>query len=172
MSPAVFVDTSVLIQARDAGDPGRQRLAAAWLEKLWVEQRGRTSIQVLDEYYLAVTRHFDPGLAPDEALEDVRSLFAWDPQPIDGDLLLQTRAVEQRFELEWRDSMIVAAAQLQNCPLLLTDVLQDGLSCDAVTMLNPFLSHVGEAVAHYSTTPLPVSRHRPPGRPHRKVEGI
>jgi predicted nucleic acid-binding protein len=45
----VFVDTNVFLYARDAGEPTKQPRAAAWLEQLWRERSGRTSMQVLSE---------------------------------------------------------------------------------------------------------------------------
>ena len=135
----------------------------------WIEQRGRTGIQVLNEYYVTVTRKLDPGMAPENAWADVRALLAWDPQPVYRDLLLRAHDVEDRHGLSWWDSMIVAAAQLQNCSLLLTEDLQDGWSCDGVTVCNPFKTHVAEEPARYFATPAPVSRHRPRGRPRRKA---
>lgn len=168
MNSAVFVDTGVLLHARDASEPSRLAVAAQWIERLWVEQRGRTSIQVLEEYYLTLTRKLDPGLAPDEAMEDVRALLAWQPQPMDRDLLLRTREIERRFDLDWRAAMIVAAAQLQNCALLLTSEVPDGLVCDGVTVRDPFAMQVADEAAAYVATPAPESRHRARGRPRRK----
>ena len=168
MSAAVFVDTNVLVYARDASEPLKQPAAAHWIERLWIEQRGRTGIQVLNEYYVTVTRKLDPGLAPDDAWADVRALLAWEPQPVDRDLLLRARDVEHRYALNWWDAMIVAAAQLQNCALLLTEDLQDGLRCDGVTVCNPFGTEVANEEARYVATPAPASRHRPRGRPRRE----
>jgi predicted nucleic acid-binding protein len=168
MTAAVFVDTNVLVYARDASEPEKQPAAARWLEQLWIEQRGRTSIQVLNEYYVTVTRKLRPGMAPEEAWDDVHALLAWEPQAIDADLLGRARDVERRYGTSWRDAMIVAAAQLQNCTLLLTEDLQDGWSCDGVTVCNPFTTGVADEAARYATTPAPKSRHRRPGRPRGK----
>jgi len=169
MTAAVFVDTNVFVYARDASEPGKQPAAARWIEQLWIEQRGRTGIQVLNEYYVTVTRKLDPGLTLDDAWADVRALLAWEPQPVDQDLLLRARDVGQRHALSWWDSMIVAAAQLQHCALLLTEDLQDGLRCDGVTVCNPFGTTVADEAARYVATPTPASRHRPRGRPRRKL---
>jgi hypothetical protein len=83
MTAPAFVDTNVLLYARDAGEPHKQPLAAAWLEWLWRQRVGRTSVQVLSEYYVSVTRKLVPGLPQDEAWDDVMALFTWRPQPID-----------------------------------------------------------------------------------------
>jgi predicted nucleic acid-binding protein len=167
MSATVFVDTNVFVYARDAGERRKQPLAAEWLRKLWVEQRGRTSMQVLSEYYATVTRKLDPGLAPDEAWEDVRALLAWEPQDIGRDVMLRGREIERRYLLSWWDSLVVAAAQLQNCSVLLTEDLQRGLVCGTVTIKDPFTEGVAEETSVYA--PKPVSRHRPRGRPRSQA---
>ncbi len=167
MIAPVFVDTSVFIYARDAGEAAKQRLAIAWLEHLWRERLGRTSVQVLAEFYVNVTRKLVPGLSPDAAWEDVEALLSWRPQPVDDALLLRGREVERRFRLSWWDSLVVAAAQLQGCALLLSEDLQDGAAYGGVTVRNPFLLAVGEAAAEYGTRSEAASRHKPRGRPRR-----
>ena len=52
----LFVDTNVFIYARQAREPAKQRLAEAWIDHAWREQTGRTSVQVLSEYYANVTQ--------------------------------------------------------------------------------------------------------------------
>lgn len=168
MTAAVFVDTNVFVYARDSSEREKQPSAARWLERLWTEQSGRTSIQVLNEYYVTVTRKLDPGMTPEDAWADVHSMLAWDPRPVDRDLLMQAHEVERRYGLSWRDSLIVSAAQLQNCALLLTEDLQEGMTFDGVTLCNPFRTQVAEEAERYVATPEPVPRHRSRGRPRRR----
>lgn len=167
MNAVVFVDTNVFVNARDASEPEKQPAAARWIERLWIEQRGRTGAQVLNDYYVTVTRNLDPGLPPEQAWQDVQALLTWDPQPIDRELLTLARELERRLDLHWRDSMIVAAAQLQNCDLLLTEEFPDGWSCNGLTVCNPFETKVQDEQGRYVAAPAPASRHRPRGRPRR-----
>jgi len=169
MTAPVFVDTNVFLYARDASEPVKQPRAAAWLERLWRERLGRTSVQVLSEYYVNVTRKLDPGLSDDDAWDDVTALFAWDPQPVDQMLLRRGRELERRHKLSWWDSLIVAAAQLQGCALLLTEDLQDGGVYDGVTARSPFTLGLGEPIAVYAPTPTVARPTRSRGRPKRQV---
>ena len=169
MTVAVFVDTNVLVYARDASEPSKQARATEWLRELWLEQRGRTSVQVLSEYYATVTRKLRPGIEPDEAWDDVNALFAWQPQKIDRSLLERAREIERRHTLSWWDSMIVAAAQLQNCEVLLSEDLQDGWICGTVPVRNPFADRLEEARPSYPASAAPLSRHRPRGRPRKRA---
>jgi predicted nucleic acid-binding protein len=71
-----FVDTNVLVYARDASEGAKQVSAQRWLEYLWRSRRGRLSHQVLDEYYVLVTEKLKPGLDREQARADVRNLMA------------------------------------------------------------------------------------------------
>jgi predicted nucleic acid-binding protein len=84
MSGRCFVDTNVLVYARDASEVEKQARAQEWLEPLWRRRSGRTSFQVLSEFYVTVTQKLSPGMAPEEARRDVRNLLVWQPQPLDA----------------------------------------------------------------------------------------
>jgi predicted nucleic acid-binding protein len=139
----VFVDTNVLVYARDASDPEKQATAAAWIEHLWTSAGGRLSVQVLQEYYVTVTRKMDPGLSADEARADVRDLAAWRPIRIDEAIIESAWLLEDRYQLSFWDSLIVAAAQAAGCGTLLTEDLQDGLDVDGLRIADPFRTPVG-----------------------------
>jgi predicted nucleic acid-binding protein len=168
MTVRIFVDTNVFVYARQASEHTKQPTAARWLERLWDEQTGRTSVQVLNEYYTTLTRKIKPPLPPADAWDDVKSLIAWNPQPMDLELLHRGRDIEQRYRLSWWDSLIVGAAQLQNCVLLLTEDLQDRSVYGGVTVRNPFALGVSEDLTNYSAEP-PMRPHAHPrrGRPKR-----
>jgi predicted nucleic acid-binding protein len=169
MTAPVFVDTNVFLYARDASEPAKQPQAAAWLEYLWREQLGRTSVQVLSEFYVNATRKLDPGLPSDVAWDDVQALLAWGPQPVDEALMRRGREIEQRHRLSWWDSLVLAAAQLQACVLLLSEDLQDGAVYGSVTVRSPFTLALGEDAAAYLAAPRAVAQHRSRGRPARSL---
>src|SRR5262249_27810643 len=124
MTAPCFVDASVFLYARDPRDPVKQTRAAEWIDWLWQQRAGRTSMQVLAEFHAAATRHL--GLDPDLAWDEVKRYLAWTPLPTDEALLRGAREVERRYRLAWWDSMAVAAAQLQDCAILASDELPDG----------------------------------------------
>ena len=167
MTAAVFVDTNVFIYARDAAYPGMQQRASEWLDYLWREQLGRTSVQVLSEYYVNVTRKLVPGLSTEEAWDDVQALITWNPQPSDEALLRRGREIELRYKLSWWDSLIVAAAQLQGCSVLLTEDLQPGVMYGVVTVCSPFALSASEMPARYPAQPVARAAHPGRGRPRK-----
>ena len=137
MTAPVFVDTNVLVYARDSSDPVKHRHARAWLELLWKHGLGRLSRQVLNEYYVTVTRKLDPGLSRTEARDEVALLSHWLHEPGVPALLETAWAVEDRYGFSWWDALIVAAAQLGGCGTLLTEDLQDGLDAGGVRIVDP-----------------------------------
>jgi len=169
MTVAVFVDTNILVYARDASEPAKRARATAWLEFLWREQSGRTSVQVLSEYYATLTRRLQPRVPSSEAWDAVSALLTWHPQATDGAVLQRGREIEQRYGLNWWDCLVVAAAQLQGCALLLSEDLQDGGVYGGVTVRSPFTLSADEPIATYAVTPSVVG-YRPRGRPKRSAQ--
>lgn len=137
---SVFVDTNVLVYARDASEPDKQPIAMRWMDALWATRAGRLSVQVLQEYYVTVTAKLDPGLEPREARADVRRLGVWDPLPIDLSLQEAAWDVQDRYGFSFWDATIVAAARRLGCRTLLSEDLQVGQDLDGLAVVNPFAS--------------------------------
>jgi predicted nucleic acid-binding protein len=135
---AVFVDTNVLVYARDAGERTKQPKAEAWLNHLWRTRSGRLSYQVLSEYYVTVTGKLDPGLPPEEARADVRNLLAWRPIVIDEAVFEEAWALQDRHSVSHWDALILAAAGAARCDRVLSEDLSDGQTYGVVTVVNPF----------------------------------
>ena len=139
MTDRVFVDTNILIYAHDS-DAGRKReRSSAILGDLWESRRGTLSTQVLQEFYVNVTRKIAQPLDRRVAREVVERYTVWRPIPGDHTLLLSAFQLEQRFALSFWDAMIVAAAHRSGAATLLTEDLQHGQSLDGVRIENPFL---------------------------------
>jgi len=138
MADRYFVDTNVLVYARDASEPEKQPVARAWMQWLWKRQAGRLSTQVLQEFYQTVTRKLQPGLDPTVARAEVRDLGAWNPVAVDGALLEHAWALEDKHRFSWWDALIVAAACQSECQFLLTEDLQTSQIVDGVKIINPF----------------------------------
>jgi predicted nucleic acid-binding protein len=167
MTALAFVDTNILVYARETQDAVKRARAREWLELLWRDLRGRTSIQVLNEYYAVLTQGTKYRVSRESAWDDVRELLEWKPQEIDAEVLTRAHEIEGRFQLNWWDCLIVAAAQSQGCALLLTEDLQDGTNYGGVVARNPFKLSVAEQSAAYTPPPRAISRHRGRGRPPR-----
>ena len=166
MTAPYFVDANVIVYALDPRDPKKRRRAADWLDHLWKQGLGRTSAQVISESY-STLRRLKRDAPAAEHWEEVEAYLAWNPQPINDGILIEARAVEIRWRLSWWDSLVVAAARMQGCAVLLTEDLQDGVVLGSVTVRSPFTLDLREPAAPYVAGPAVASLHRPRGRPRR-----
>jgi len=98
----------------------------------------------------------------DTRRDDVSALFAWNPVAADEALMQRGHENEQRYRLSWWDSLIVAAAQLQGCGVLLSEDFQDGHVYGGMTVRSPFTWSVNEPAPEYS-----LGRSTEPGHPRR-----
>ncbi len=138
MTGPVFVDTNVLVYARDLAEPAKQARAEAWMRRLWREDAGRVSWQVLNEFYVTATCKLSSCLSREEARADVQDLAAWHPLPVDGSVVHAAWRLQDVYSLSWWDSLIVAAAQVGGCAYLLSEDMQTGRKYGEVEVVNPF----------------------------------
>jgi predicted nucleic acid-binding protein len=136
MTAPVFVDTNVLIYALDHADPRKQQAARVWRAELWKSRRGRVSFQVLQEFFVNVTRK--SLSSREDARSEVRDLLSWKPVAVDAFTLERGWKIQDRYKLSFWDALIVAAARQALCGYLLTEDLQAGQEIDGVVVVNPF----------------------------------
>ena len=136
----VFVDTNVIVYRHDIRDPRKQARAEQWYRLLWATRSARVSFQVLQELYAVITRKVTPPVSSEKARSIVRKLMSWQPVSIDSALLERAWLLQDRCSLSWWDALIVAAAQVSDCHVLLTEDLQHGQEFGAVRVVDPFAS--------------------------------
>ena len=140
MTGPVFVDTNALVYRYDAQNPAKQARADAWFTFIWHSRTGRLSFQVLQELYATLTRKLRPAMPAPDAQLIVRSLAFWQPVAVDLAMLERAWLLQDRFSMSWWDALIVAAAQVCACKVLLTEDLQHGQVFDTVRVVDPFAS--------------------------------
>lgn len=138
MRDKVFVDTNILLYARDSAQPDKQPVAQEWMRALWLNRRGCLSFQVLQEFYVNATQKLKPGLPVDLARQDVRNLLLWRPIATEAGLIEAAWRLADRYGFSWWDAQIVAAARRGNCPMLLSEDLQHGIDVEGTRIINPF----------------------------------
>lgn len=136
MTAPVFVDTNILIYAIDEADRKKQQAAQAWKTELWKSRRGRTSFQVLQEFYVKAIHKLPSSRNITRA--EVRDLLAWRPVAVDAGVLHLAWQIQDRYQFSFWDSLIVAAAKTASCGYLLTEDLQHGQDLDGLVVVNPF----------------------------------
>lgn len=133
-----FVDTNVLLYAYDRGRPAKQVMAVALLKSLWQEGSGALSVQVLQEFYVNVTRKLSEPLGPKEAEAVVADFGAWKVYaPRFADVIKAIR-LSQAHQLSFWDAMIVNSAHTLGCCVLWSENLNPGQRFGGLEVRNPF----------------------------------
>ncbi|MEO8679496.1 MAG: PIN domain-containing protein [Vicinamibacterales bacterium] len=136
--PREFVDANVLVYAFDTSAGPKHDAAEELLTRLWASETGYLSVQVLQEFFVTVTRKVARPLSSDEAEDRIRELSAWSIfAPAAGDVLAAI-AVAKKAKLSFWDAMILHAAAELGCDVCWTEDLNDGQRWRGVRISNPF----------------------------------
>lgn len=133
-----FVDTNILVYAEDVDAKAKNDIARELILQLWDDGDGVLSIQVLQEFYVTVTRKVKKPLSNAKAFAIVEEYLAW--KIVDNTARLLTSAIElhQKAKISFWDAMVVVAAVESGCDRLYTEDLNHGQRFDSVLIVNPF----------------------------------
>ncbi len=140
MNGKVFVDTNILIYAHDLDAGPRNQISAAILRELWENETGILSAQVLQEFYVNVTRKIKNPMPKPQARGIVESYQAWPVELNDTRTILVASEIEERHMLSFWDALIIASASNANAEKILTDDLNHGQKIEGILIENPFVS--------------------------------
>jgi len=144
MTASCFVDSNVVVYARDLSEPLKQERASLWIETLGAAGAGRLSYQVMIEAYTALTRDCRKRMDRAAARKYIANFRYWYPLAMDLTVIETAWRLRDRFQFNWWDCLIIAAAQIAECGYLLTEDLQHGQDLDGILVLNPFEVAPGE----------------------------
>ena len=133
-----FVDTNILVYAFDSTDPARHRSAAQLLSRLMDEDRLRLSTQVLQEFYVTMTRKARPPWSPDRTLAKLDDFAAWPVITTDLPLVREAVLLSRDAVLSFWDALVVVAAARSGADTLFTEDLNNGQVLLGVRVVNPF----------------------------------
>ena len=137
MSGRTFVDSNVLIYAHDANAGEKQERATEHLAKLWASAAGVLSTQVLQEFYVNVTRKIPVPLPAATAREVVRDYATWSGIPITPATVLRASEISEIWQVSFWDSMIIASAEENGAERILTEDLSAGTRVAGIEIVNP-----------------------------------
>jgi predicted nucleic acid-binding protein len=124
MSVRSFVDTNILIYALQQDAPEKQSRAHELLGSL-AKPDAVISYQVVQEFCNAALRRFTPTPRAERMRSLVLSLFEqFEVVPWTPILVPSALEVHYRYQFQWYDSLIVAAALQAQCEVLYTEDLQ------------------------------------------------
>jgi predicted nucleic acid-binding protein len=142
-----FFDTNVLVYLFDEDSPREQDRARQIFGEESRAGRIVLSPQVLQEFYVTVTRKLARPLSQKAALSAATHLAAFPMVPVDGVTVLRAVHLHQRASLSFWDALIVQAAMEGHCKRVFSEDLQHGRRFGDLVIENPFAPDPGGAQA-------------------------
>ena len=133
-----FIDTNILVYAHDTSAGTKHALARNLVEELWASRNGCLSIQVLQEFYVTVTRKVTRPLPIAEAARIVADLSVWKVHAPQTEDVLGAIEIQQRYGIAFWDAMVVRSALRLGCQTLWSEDLNSSQSYEGVTVISPF----------------------------------
>ena len=138
MSDKTFVDTNVLIYAHDLDAQSKYDSARRILRELWNERSGVLSPQVLQEFYVNVTRKIKRPLNKPTARQVVSSYAIWCVNTTPSDIAVAFR-IEGEHRIGFWDALIIASAIKSGATRILSEDLNNGQTIAGIRIESPFV---------------------------------
>jgi predicted nucleic acid-binding protein len=140
MTAVAFVDTNVLVYAYDRDAGFKRELAIHLLEDLWESGNGRLSVQVLQEFYVNVTRKLATPVARSVAREVIGSYGAWVREATSPATVLRGAEISDLAQLAFWDALVIASAEQSGAALLYSEDLQADRLIAGIRIVNPLVA--------------------------------
>jgi predicted nucleic acid-binding protein len=136
MRARTFFDTNVLVYTDDKAAPAKQRRALDLIAEHRRTKTGVVSLQVLQEYFVTVTRklHLDPRIAR-RKVELIAEFDVASPEVAD---ILAAIDLHRLHGVSFWDALVLRAAKQAGCSILLSEDMQGNREIDGVQIVNPF----------------------------------
>ena len=138
MSDKAFFDTNVLVYAFDKSEPEKSAISKKLIHDFGENGNLVLSTQVLQEFYVTLTKVGKALLTQEEAGEIVNDFAEFPLIQVDKNIISRAMKRHQDRAFSFWDAMIVEAALQSGCAQLLSEDMQDGLVIGSLTIRNPF----------------------------------
>jgi predicted nucleic acid-binding protein len=136
MAARSFFDTNVLVYADDKAAPAKQRRAIELVAEHRLARTGVVSLQVLQEYFVTVTRKLN--VDPRIARRKVELIAEFDVASPDVSDVLAAIDLHRLHGISFWDALVLRAAKQTGCGVLLSEDMQSSRQIDGVRIVNPF----------------------------------
>lgn len=133
-----FVDTNILVYSHDVDAEQKHQIAQNILLELWKNRNGVLSVQVLQEFYVTMTRKVLHPIPPNSVRNIIRDYFSWHIEINDLNSILIASRIGEDYKISFWDALIVAAALKAKADKILTEDLQAGQIIEGIPIENPF----------------------------------
>ena len=137
MTVNCLLDTNILVYAVDSTQAHAQKRTNALV--LIKEADFGLSAQIMQEFYVTVTRKFQKPLSSEETIEFMDQLSVFPVVQTDYNLITDGIRNSIEYQISYRDGAVLAAAKRLKANVLYSEDLNHGQSYGTVKVINPFL---------------------------------
>jgi predicted nucleic acid-binding protein len=136
MIAEAVLDTNVLVYAVSGAvdDAAKRRIALDLIDTRDIGLSG----QILQEFFVTVTKKNRRAMSPDDALDWIESFEDFPIVPIDASLVRRGAELSARYQISYWDGAVIAAAQALQAATLYTEDLNHNQLYGDVRVVNPF----------------------------------
>jgi predicted nucleic acid-binding protein len=138
MNGKVFLDTNVLVYAHDLDAGMKHTVAVKVVKDMWENRTGVLSTQVLQEFYINVTKKIESPISPFEAREIIKTYACWEIRENTSMSIIRASELEEKHHISFWDAMVVVAAYESKVDKILTENLNSGQIIEGILIENPF----------------------------------
>jgi predicted nucleic acid-binding protein len=138
MNGKVLLDTNILVYAHDLDAGLKNQVAVKIVKDLWEDRTGVLSTQVLQEFYVTVTKKIGNPISLFEAREIIRSYACWEIMENTVISVVRASEIEEKYHISFWDALVVVAAYESKVDKILTEDLNSGQLIEGILIENPF----------------------------------
>ena len=97
----IFIDTNILVYGHDVDAGQKHQVARSILVKLWEQRTGVMSVQVLQEFYVTMTRKVLRPLPPNKVRNIIQDYFSWHIDMNDPLSVLVVSRIEENYRISF-----------------------------------------------------------------------
>ncbi|HWR67012.1 MAG TPA: PIN domain-containing protein [Bellilinea sp.] len=139
---ATFIDTNILVYAFDETAGKKHSIAVKIIENGWNNKNGNISLQVIQEFYVTLTRKIPNPVDIRTVRKIVSDLSTWRIHSPTVEDVLQAIDIQFENKLSFWDSLLIQSAIRLGCQTLISEDLSHGQVIAGVRIFNPFIEEV------------------------------
>jgi len=132
----IFVDTNVLVYARDHSAGDKHAMAVLWLDRLANAERMLLNMQVLNELTRWMLRKERTATAT--ARDAIEMLREFGEAPLLDDDVERAWDIRETLGYQWFDCLLIASAANAGCSHFLSEDMGHETRYGSLTIINPF----------------------------------
>jgi len=139
MSVDCFLDTNVLLYAYDIEAQAKHQKAKDIVCSFWNDRGALISTQVLQEFYVNVTKKIPQPLSLSTARSIIEQYKVWPIINNTTDSMIRASEIQERYQLSFWDSLIITSAEIGGAETIFSEDLSHNQYIAGICIQNPFM---------------------------------